>query len=287
MGKLIGMVFVFFGVFFMVRHYADRWIDWFRFQSIGTRDYVVEKLAQMYIEISPNRALAYMLGSSCFVFIVVMLMALPNIVMGASLGFAAAVIVWKLPKPIVNWMGRRRVDKFVNQMVDGLAMMANAMKSGLSVPQAIGLVTEEMPDPIRKEFNIVLSENKLGVSLEAALTNLSKRIPSDDVEMFVTAVNILKETGGNLAETFDTITSTIRERIKIENKIKALTAQGFYQGVVVAAVPPGLFLMFYTSDPEFMRPLFTTFFGWVILTVILGLEVVGFYVILRIIKIEV
>src|SRR6202012_2294819 len=106
-----------------------------------------------------------------------------------------------------------------------------------------------------------LSENKLGVSLEEAFNNLAKRVQSDDVEMFVTSVNILKETGGNLAETFDTIVTTIRERIKVENKISALTAQGFYQGVFVMAIPPLLGFVFYQTDPDFMKPLFQTAIG--------------------------
>ena len=83
-------------------------------------------------------------------------------------------------------------------MVDALSLMSNGLKSGLSVVQALGLVTQEMANPIQQEFSLVLSENKLGVSLEDAFTNLSKRVKSDDVEMFVTSINILKETGGNL-----------------------------------------------------------------------------------------
>jgi tight adherence protein B len=173
------------------------------------------------------------------------------------------------------------------QMVDALSLMSNGLKSGLSVVQALGLVTQEMPNPIHQEFNLILSENKLGVSLEEAFLNLSKRIQNDDVEMFVTSVNILKETGGNLAETFDTIVTTIRERIKVENKIAALTAQGFYQGVLVMMIPPILGTVFYQTDPDFMRPLFTTPVGLMIVAVIFLLEAVGFFVIMKVVKVDV
>ena len=105
--------------------------------------------------------------------------------------------------------------------------------------------------------------------------------------MFVTAVNILKETGGNLAETFDTIVTTIRERIKVQNKISALTAQGFNQGVIVMMIPPILGFSFYQTDPDFMRPLFTTPIGWIFILAIVLLEVVGFFVIMKIVKIDV
>jgi tight adherence protein B len=172
-------------------------------------------------------------------------------------------------------------------MVDALSLMSNGLKSGLSIVQSLGLVTEEMDNPIREEFNLVLSENKLGVSLEEAFNNLAKRVQADDVEMFVTSVNILKETGGNLAETFDTIVGTIRERIKVENKISAITAQGYYQGIAVMAVPPVLFMVFYQTDPDFMAPMFTTVVGWMIVSAIITLQIVGFLVMKRILKVDI
>jgi tight adherence protein B len=153
--------------------------------------------------------------------------------------------------------------------------------------QALGLVTQEMPNPIQQEFSLILSENKVGVSVEEAFNNFAKRVKSDDVEMFVTSVNILKETGGNLAETFDTIVTTIRERIKVEKKISAMVAQGLYQGMFVMAIPPLLGTILYTSDPALMEPLFTTPIGWLVLLIILSLEVAGFFVIMKVIKIEV
>jgi tight adherence protein B len=226
-------------------------------------------------------ALSFGLGSLVFVAF------LPKLMPGVLFGTMVTIAGWKAPKPIIDWIYRRRTKKFVHQMIDALSLMSNAMKSGLSVVQAFGLVTQEMPNPIQQEFNLVLSQNKLGVPLEEALTNLSKRIKSDDVEMFVTSVNILKETGGNLAETFDTIVSTIRDRIKVENKIDALTAQGFYQGVLVMSVPPVLGVTFYQTDPEFMQPLFETPIGWAILAVIISLELLGFFVIMKVIKVDV
>jgi len=171
--------------------------------------------------------------------------------------------------------------------VDALGLMSNGLKSGLSIVQSLGLVVQELPDPIQEEFSLILNENKLGVSLEDAFSNLAKRIPAEDVEMFVTSVNILKETGGNLAETFDTIVGTIRERTKVENKIKALTAQGIYQGMFVMAIPPILGVVFQITDPTFMAPLFNTIIGWIIIFVIILLEIVGFFVIMKVVDIDV
>jgi len=287
MHGVFGVILFGLAVFLFSYHYSKRFLDWLRFQSLGTRDYIVEKLNTMFIEIPPNQILIGLFSLSFGLGSIVFLSFLPKLFPGVPLAILTTIVGWKAPKPVVDWMYNRRVRQFVLQMVDALSLMSNGLKSGLSIVQAMGLVAQEMPNPIQQEFNLVLSENKLGVSLEEAFTNLSKRIKTDDVEMFVTSINILKETGGNLAETFDTIVLTIRERIKVENKISAMTTQGFYQGVFVMAIPPILGVVFYQTDPDFMMPLFTTPLGWVFVMVIILLEVVGFFVIMKVIKIDV
>ena len=283
----LGLLILGISIFGISYQYNKQFLDWLRFQSLGTRDYIVERLGLMFIDIPPHKILIGLFSLSVGLGSVVFLAFLPNLFPGIVFGLLATVVGWKTPKPIVDMIYRKRVSKFVLQMVDGLSLMSNGMKSGLSIVQSLGLVTQEMPNPIKQEFEMILNQNKLGVPLEEAFTNLGTRIKSDDVEMFVTSVNILKETGGNLAETFDTIVSTIRERIKVENKIEALTTQGFYQGVFVMAIPPILGVFFYQTDPDFMRPLFTTALGWVIIMAIFLLEAVGFFVIMKIIKIDV
>lgn len=285
--KIFGVLGISIAVFILSYHYNSRFMDWLRFQSLGTRDYIVEKLSMMYIEIPPHKILLYLFGLSFGMGMIVFLAFLPHLFPGIPFAIVTTIIGWKVPKPFVDWLYKRRVEKFVLQMVDALSLMSNGLKSGLSVVQSLGLVTQEMPNPIQQEFNLILSQNKLGVSLEEAFTHLATRIKVDDVEMFVTSVNILKETGGNLAETFDTIVTTIRERIKVENKIAALTAQGFYQGVFVMMIPPILAGVFYQTDPDFMKPLFTTPIGWGIVSVIILLEAIGFFVIMKIVKIDV
>jgi tight adherence protein B len=285
--KWLGLLLLGVSVFGVSYHYNKQFLDWLRFQSLGTRDYIVDKLSLMFIDIPPNQILLALFCMSFGLGGLVFLAFLPHLFPGIPFAIIMTIIGWKAPKPIVDWIYRRRVKKFVLQMVDALALMSNGLKSGLSIVQSLGLVTEEMPDPIKQEFALILSQNKLGVPLEEAFTGLSNRIKSDDVEMFVTSVNILKETGGNLAETFDMIVATIRDRIKVESKIDAMTAQGLYQGVLVMAIPPILGFVFYQSDPDFMRPLFTTTLGWALIMVIILLEVVGFFVIMKIIKIDV
>jgi tight adherence protein B len=274
-------------VFGVSYHYNKKFLDWLRFQSLGTRDYIVERLNLMFIDIPSHHILLGLFSISFGLGILVFLAFLPKLFPGIPFAIMVTIVGWKSPKPVVDWMYRRRVTKMVFQMVDGLSLMSNGLKSGLSVVQSLGLVAQEMPNPIRQEFGLILSENKLGVSIEDAFLNLARRVKSDDVEMFVTSVNILKETGGNLAETFDTIVTTIRDRIKVEKKIEAMTAQGLYQGIFVMCIPPILGVVFYQTDPEFMRPLFNTPIGWVIILAIIVLEAIGFFVIMKVIKIDV
>lgn len=284
---ILGLLLLGVGIFLISYQYSKRFLDWLRFQSLGTRDYIVERLGQMFIEIPPHRILMGLFAISFGLGLVVFAAFMPDLTPGILFGTVATVVGWKAPKPIVDFLYGRRVDRLVMQMVDGLGLMSNGLKSGLSIVQSLSLVTQEMENPIKQEFNLILSENKLGVSLEEAFQNFSKRVKSDDVEMFVTSVNILKETGGNLAETFDTIVLTIRERIKVENKIKAMTTQGFYQGMFVMAIPPIMFVLFTQSDPEFMRPMTTTPIGWFLIVGILSLMAIAFFVIMKIVKIEV
>jgi tight adherence protein B len=285
--KVLGVLGIGAAVFALSYQYNRRFLDWLRFQSLGTRDYIVERLGMMFIEIPPHQILLGLFGLSFGLGAITFLAFLPDLFPGIPFAIVVTVIGWKAPKPVVDHLYRKRVEKFTLQMVDALSLMSNGLKSGLSVVQALGLVTQEMENPIKQEFNLVLSENKVGVSLEDAFINLSKRVQSDDVEMFVTSINILKETGGNLAETFDTIVTTIRERIKVQGKIAAMVAAGLNQGIIVMLIPPGLGAYFYTQDPVFMQPMFTTVVGWMLVMLILALEVVGLFLILKVTKINV
>ena len=232
--KYLGYLLLIAGVFGISYQYNKRFLDWLRFQSLGTRDYVVEKLGLMFIEIPPQRVLLGMFAMSFGLGTVVFLAFLPKLFPGIPLALLATAIGWKAPKPVVDFLFKRRISLFVLQMVDALALMSNGLKSGLSIVQSLSMVGEQMPNPIKQEFGLVLSENKLGVALEEAFTHLSVRVPSEDVDMFVTSINILKETGGNLAETFDTIVNTIREH-QGGDKISATRPRGVIRMFPVCA----------------------------------------------------
>ncbi len=274
-------------VFFVAYMNAGRFLEWLRWQSIGTRDYIVEKLELMFIEAQPNQVLGGMIAVSIVPALLVFVLILPQLIPASVFALVVAVLMWFVPKFVVDTMFNRRVTLFNVQMIDGLGLMANGMKSGLSIVQSLAMVKQEMPNPLAQELDYVLKQTQLGISVEEAFQNLAKRIPSEDVNMFVTSVVILKETGGNLAETFETIVATIRERIKIEQKISAMMAQNLAQGAIVFCMPFGMMAMFYFSDPEFLMPMFNQPIGWVMIGVALTLQFVGGFMIYKIVQIKV
>lgn len=274
-------------VFFLAYMNMARFLEWLRWQSIGTRDYIVDKLALMFIEVTPNQVLGGMIATALVPGFLVFLLILPQFIPATIFFLLISGVMWFVPKFVVDTMFNKRLMKFNVQMIDGLGLMANGMKSGLSIVQSLGMVKQEMPNPLSQEFDYVLKQQQLGISVEDAFQNMAKRLPSEDVNMFVTAVVILKETGGNLAETFETIVYTIRERIKIEQKIAAMMSQNLAQGAIVFCMPYAMIAMFYFSDPAFLTPMFSEPIGWALIAAAFVLQMAGGFMIYKIIQIKV
>lgn len=275
--------------FFITYKYSKNLFAWIEDQTYGTRDYILQKFELMHIEVAPNRVtLVLLLMSFGFGFFVFGIFALFGMfVLGAFVGSVLAFIGWKAPRKIVDFMETKRIKKYQDQMVDGLNLLANGIRAGLSMPQAIGMVVDELPAPISQEFNLILQQAKIGVPLEEALENLNKRVKTQDNEMFVTSVNILRETGGNLAEVFDTIVFVVRERVRLQQKIETFVAQGMFQGIVIFAMPYAQILINSTSDPEYARLMFTTPLGIIMFLLIVGFSGLGLWVIMKIVDIKV
>lgn len=274
-------------VFVVVYLNAEKTIAFLTRRSLGQREEIIRLLELMFVEVDRKRITQLMLLVSFGLGGLMFIALWPHIFPGFVLGSAVTIAGWSLPKNIVFSLWNKRCGKFVDQMVDGMTIMANGVKAGLSVQQSMERVVENMPNPMSQEFALVLSQMRIGRSLEEALNELGTRIPRPDVQMFVTSVNILQETGGNLAETFQTIVYTVRERQKIEKKIEALTAQGMMQGIIITLVPFFLLVVFLILDPTFVMPLFTTVLGVIALVVMLILQVIGGVMIRKIVKINV
>lgn len=251
------------------------------------RDELMKYLDMMHVQADARQVLWMQLLASYGLGIIFFLLLWPRATLGLIVGVIVTLAMWNLPLIFIRKQWEKRCTLFVDQMVDGLTIMGNGVKAGLSVTQSMDRIVENMPNPISQEFRLALSQIRIGRSVEEALLDLGERIPKPDVQMFVTAINILKETGGNLAETFSTIVVTIRERQKVEKKIEAMTAQGIMQGFIVSMVPLGLIGLFYFVDPAYIMPMFTSTLGIILLLAMFGLIIIGGLVIRRVVTIRV
>ncbi len=274
-------------IFLAVYNSAERVLQFLHSRSSGTREEIIKTLDSMFVEID-NKRITWMLYGLSYGLGVLFFMALwPNVIPGLIIGIGMMMVGFTLPRVVVKNLWESRCNRFVNQMVDGLTIMGNGVKAGLSITQSMERVVENLNGPIAQEFRLVLNKIRLGMAVEEALNELGERIPRQDLQMFVTAINILKETGGNLAETFETIVLVVRERQKIEKKIQALTAQGSMQAIIITLVPFVLLGVFLMLDPGYVMPLFTKPLGWFALVMMLGLQVIGGVMMKKIITIKV
>ena len=187
-------------------------------------------------------------------------------------GLAAGLVA---PKIVIGAMGRQRQQAFHSQLVDALLIMSSSLKAGLSMMQAFSVIAEEMPPPISQEFGLLLKQVRMGVGLDEALTTMKARLPSDDLTLFVTAVLVSRETGGDVTHLFQRLVETLRERKKLKERVKTLTFMARVQGIIMAMLP----FLFGTLVYHINRSYFTFFFtdptGRLTLAAIVLFQVVG------------
>ncbi len=204
---------------------------------------------------------------------------------GATLAVLGIVII--LPASVYRTMRKRRMKKFESQLPDALIMVSGAMRAGASLSIALEGLVKEQPPPVSQEFELYLKEQRLGVDFEQSLRSMEERNPMQDFRMLVTALRINREVGGNLAETMETLGSTLRSKAMMEGKIESLTAQGKLQGIVMTGLPILLGFLLNFMEPEAMSKLWTTPIGWALLVVILIMESMGYFLIKKITTIDV
>lgn len=202
-------------------------------------------------------------------------------------GFLFAVIGSIVPFVWLRLKSWNRLRVFNTQMLDTLLLLSNAIKAGYSLLQAMEMISRESPPPMGKEFARVVRETSLGVTVEDALVNMKDRVPSDDLDLMVTVVLIQRQIGGNLSEILDKIAHVIRERARIMGQISTLTAQGRISGLVIGLMPVGLGCIINLINPGYIGVLFTDPKGPYLIGLGILLEAIGFFVIWKIIDIEV
>jgi tight adherence protein B len=206
---------------------------------------------------------------------------------GLVLGGVCAGFGWTIPRTVLAVMRKRRLQRFNIQLVDSLVNMSNALKAGFSIQQAIELVVREGQSPIAQEFGMFLHQTRVGMRMEEAMESMQARVGSDDLALMIGALETARQTGGNLTEVFEKIAHTIRERMRIEMRIRTLTAQGRLQGLIVGAMPLLLGVALFFLDPGMMLAFLRSGFGISLLLGVLVLETIGALVIRKIIKIDV
>jgi tight adherence protein B len=199
----------------------------------------------------------------------------------------AAAIGLAIPFIIVSQLRRARFFKFAQRFPDSIDLLVRAVRAGHSLTSAIEMIGQELPEPLSGEFRKVFEEQKFGMPVRDALMNLTERVPLVDVKFFVTAVMLQRETGGNLAEILDNLSYVIRERFKIQRQLRVHTAQGRLTMALLMAMPPAVVAILAVFSPDFVRPLFYDPIGHSLLVVSIALQTIGYFVIRKIIKIQV
>ncbi len=211
------------------------------------------------------------------------LATLPGIIIGGAVGFF-------LPTLYMRRQQGRRLVKFDNQLADMLSLMVNGLRAGYSTMQAMEAVSRELPAPISDEFRRVVQEMQLGIPMDTSLDNLVRRIPSKDLDLVVTAINVQREVGGNLAEILDTISHTIRERVRVKGEIRVLTSQVMMSGRVLAVMPVAVIIGMYFLNRGYMMRFFnpaTRMYGIPALFIGAMMIIIGSFVMNKIASIEV
>ena len=202
-------------------------------------------------------------------------------------GWAGALLGFFIPYAYASHMRTRRFQKFEEKFPEAIDTLARAVRAGHAFTTALEMIANEVSEPVAGEFRQLYEEQKFGLPVRDALLNLADRIPMVDVKFFVTAVMLQRETGGNLAEILDNLSYVIRERFKILRQVRVHTAQGRLTMVLLMALPPTIVVLMLMLNPTFIRPLFTDPLGHALIVGGITLQTMGYFVIRRIIRIQV
>ena len=222
-----------------------------RVEKSSFGDQISKDLARADLKFKPGEYIALMVISSFLVAVVGYFLGSNSIL----LALAGAVLGAFLPRMYVKNQQSRRLIKFNDQLADMLNLMVNGLRAGYSTLQAMEAVSKELPSPISDEFRRVVQEIQLGVTTEKALDNLLRRIPSDDLDLVITAMNVQREVGGNLAEILETISFTIRDRVKLKGEIRVMTSQQMYTGKFLSLLPIIVVLLLYVLNKSYIMVL--------------------------------
>jgi len=220
--------------------------------------------------------------SAMFVFFLLISMAV-----GVFNGLMFSLLLGLFPWMMLSRARRKRRETIEEQLPDALISMANSLRAGLTLPQAMGILTDNTSPPISDEFGLLLNEHRLGLTLDEAMTNMSERVASKNLDLVITSIQVARIAGGNLPQVFEDTAHAIREIGRLEAKISAMTAQGRLQAWVLGSLPIVMAFLIYKVDPKMISPLWEDPYGWGILFFVVVFEIVGVFFIRKILTVDV
>ncbi len=241
---------------------------------------------RLQIRIQPAQFLMIQLGLALVLFTVGLITG-PDVLTKLAMGALLGLIGFWLPQRWLIDQERRRAQKFKDQFADAAALIGNSVRSGLSLPQALEVLVREMEDPMAYEVYQVLQQTRVGVPLDTALENWAERMKNSDLEIFVTAVTIQRQTGGDLGHVLNTLAATVRQRQKIQGQIMSLTAQGRMGAIVLCGLPVFMGIVLYFINPNRMSLMFSEPMGWGMLLLSAVTITAGYITVRKIVDIDI
>lgn len=194
---------------------------------------------------------------------------------------------WMAPLWYYQWKLKERRTKFEGRILDLTMGLATGLRSGQALPQGLEAIARRLDGPIQEELMVVLREYRLGLELADALERMYQRMPCEDLRLLVTSVRLTTQSGGSMADVLGRMTEMIRGRTEFQGKLRTLTAQGRFEAIAISSTPLVAFVLLYVIDTDLMAPMLRTTVGWCGISVVILLESIGFYIINKIVTIEV
>ena len=280
MNQVTILLLVFGAAFLITRFLAEKvvpvFVKKYNIWQTGRLSRVTDKLEDSFIFLESKRTV---LITTCpFIFAGLGFVMLRNL-LGLIGGFLFGLI---LPGLLTKIAKKNRIKKFSSQLVDSIMILSSSLRAGLSLLQAIGVLCEEMPAPISQEFGLILKENRLGVNLSDSLKNLKNRVALEEVNLIVSSVLVARETGGELTKVFARLTETIRNNIKLKEKVTTLTLQGRLQGIIMSILPFGFALLINKQNPGHFAIMWESQTGRLLVGIAVVLQLLGMFFIKKI-----
>jgi tight adherence protein B len=200
---------------------------------------------------------------------------------------AVALIGGLAPSLVLQWMKKKRQAALTMQFPEFASLLASSLRAGSGLNLALNAIADELAQPLQQEINMLMREQKLGLSIDESLDGFAIRTKLEDYSLMCAAIRISRSCGGNLADTLDSLASSSRRKLALEGKIASLTAQGKLQGWVMAALPFVIALALFQIEPIAMAPLISTWYGWGVVLVVVLLQLIGLHFIRRIVRIDI